>query len=142
MVSSLSYLKDKWVAFLFCWGKNYFLAYCDLNYPNIHFTFQVVKNNCMALLDIEIFCTRDKFEWPVHRKWSFYDIYINYTSFIPKERKENTVSVLLYRSFTTGLHFMMMSRLRNWQIWIARMEFTASRHHNIPFKLTFKVNFF
>ena len=76
------------------------LLYLNSKHPNIRFTCEIEIDRFVALLDINVYGSNNKFETSVHPKSTFSGVYTHYRSFIATEYKRSLITTLSYRSFT------------------------------------------
>ena len=92
----------RYVDDIFCLFQNdshieCFHAYLNSRHPNMNFTFEVERSDCLPFLDVHVFRSEGQFMTSVYRKSSFSGVYTNFGSFIPELYKHNLVSTLLFR---------------------------------------------
>ena len=84
--------------------SNYFSS----KHPNIRFTFEVEKDNCLPFLDVDVFRENGKLSTSVHRKDTFSGVFTNFKAFLPDVYKKGLVATLLHRAYTINSSFLTL----------------------------------
>ena len=94
----------RYVDDIFCLVKdeneaNSFLSYLNARHPNIKFKIELEKDKKLSFSDILISSKNGGFQTSVHRKDTFYGLFMNYRSFLPTIYKLGLVNTLIDRVF-------------------------------------------
>jgi hypothetical protein len=76
-----------------------FLTYINSVHPNIKFSMETEKDNCMNFLDLSIFRSSTQFETSVYRKQCYTGQGLNYYSFCSELFKINSCKTLINRAY-------------------------------------------
>ena len=82
--------------------------YLSSKHPNIRFTYEIEKDNCLPFLDVNVYRDTDKFSSTVHRKHTFSGVFTNYNAFMPEIYKTGLISTLLYRAYMINSSFLTL----------------------------------
>ena len=76
-----------------------FMQFLNSQHPNIRFTCESEKENCLNFLDITVTRKGSTFETSVYRKPTFSGLFTNFDSFLPMDYKIGLIRTLLHRGF-------------------------------------------
>ena len=84
----------------------------DLNtcHPNMSFTFENEKDNCLPFLDVNVIRSGHQFITSVFRKPTFSGVFTNFGSFIPELYKRNLILTLLFRAYTISSNWELVHK--------------------------------
>ena len=83
-----------------------FKEYLSSKHPNINFSIEKEKDDCLPFLDVNIFRENEKFATNVYRRNTFRGVYTNFKSFISETYKIGLFKSLLFRCFSLCSDFI------------------------------------